>query len=256
MTHLMLAASVLSLAGSVIAETWTVDDDGPADFDNIQAAVDAAEHNDEIIVSPGTYTGDGNYVVNMNGKRITLRSSGSYLDTIIDGEATRGCIQCTSGEDAQTSIENFTLTGGLANDGGGILCMSSSPTLKDCLITSNAALVSGGGIFVSNGNPSLDNCRIYFNECPTFGGGLYLYNSNATIISTEIFYNDARNGGGLSCFASDNIRMARCHLFGNTADETGGGARIQSSKISLSFCSAVSNSCMQDGGGYLRRRIQ
>ncbi len=36
---------------------WTVDDDGKADFDNIQAAVDAASDGDEILVEPGTYTG-------------------------------------------------------------------------------------------------------------------------------------------------------------------------------------------------------
>ena len=52
----LIAAAVLGLAGSAMAETWTVDDDGPADFDNIQAAVNAASDGDEILVSPGTYT--------------------------------------------------------------------------------------------------------------------------------------------------------------------------------------------------------
>jgi len=30
------------LTSAALADTWTVDDDGKADFDNIQAAVDAA----------------------------------------------------------------------------------------------------------------------------------------------------------------------------------------------------------------------
>jgi hypothetical protein len=42
------------------AKTVTVDDDGPADFNNIQAAIDDATDGDEIIVADGTYTGDGN----------------------------------------------------------------------------------------------------------------------------------------------------------------------------------------------------
>jgi hypothetical protein len=32
----------LFLTSTALADTWTVDDDGKADFDNIQAAVDAA----------------------------------------------------------------------------------------------------------------------------------------------------------------------------------------------------------------------
>ena len=57
----------LCLTSTALATTWTVDDDGKADFDNIQAAVDAASNGDEIIVMPGTYTGTGSEVVNMLG---------------------------------------------------------------------------------------------------------------------------------------------------------------------------------------------
>ena len=37
---LITCAVVLGYAANASAETWTVDDDGPADFDNIQAAVE------------------------------------------------------------------------------------------------------------------------------------------------------------------------------------------------------------------------
>ncbi len=40
------------------ARIITVDDDGPADFDNIQAAINDANNGDTIIVADGTYTGD------------------------------------------------------------------------------------------------------------------------------------------------------------------------------------------------------
>jgi pectin methylesterase-like acyl-CoA thioesterase len=83
----LIAAAVLGLAGSAMAETWTVDDDGAADFDNIQAAIDAASDGDEIVVEAGTYTStqDG-HVVNTLGKAITLRSSQGADVTIIDGD--------------------------------------------------------------------------------------------------------------------------------------------------------------------------
>jgi hypothetical protein len=41
---------LIFLTRAALADTWTVDDDGKADFDNIQAAVDAASDGDEIVV--------------------------------------------------------------------------------------------------------------------------------------------------------------------------------------------------------------
>ncbi|MHC4099199.1 MAG: hypothetical protein ACYSU3_24480, partial [Planctomycetota bacterium] len=44
---------VLAFAGTAHAKTIYVDDDGPADFSNIQAAIDAAVDGDIIVVGPG-----------------------------------------------------------------------------------------------------------------------------------------------------------------------------------------------------------
>ncbi len=128
----------LCLTSAALADTWTVDDDGKADFDNIQAAVDAASDGDEIVVMPGTYTStqDG-HVVNMLGKAVTLRSSDPsdpdvVAATIIDGEGVRRGILCNSDETNKTIIEGFTITngfsiGGAGNGGAGILIVSSTP---------------------------------------------------------------------------------------------------------------------------------
>ena len=65
------------LTSTALADTWTVDDDGKADFDNIQAAVDASSDGDEIVVMPGTYfgTGSDNEVVHLIEKNVWLHSS-------------------------------------------------------------------------------------------------------------------------------------------------------------------------------------
>ena len=84
----------------------------PGNYSTIQAAVDAASNGDEIIVAPGTYTGTGDEVVDMKGRAITLRASGTAEETIIDGEGQRRVVYCSSGEDADTVIEGFTITGG------------------------------------------------------------------------------------------------------------------------------------------------
>ena len=55
MKNLLTCLVVCVLSGVTFATTWTVDDDGKADFDNIQAAVDAASDGDEIVVEAGTW---------------------------------------------------------------------------------------------------------------------------------------------------------------------------------------------------------
>ena len=77
------------ITSTALADTWTVDDDGKADFDNIQAAVDASSDGDEIVVMPGTYTGTGDEVVNMLGKAVWLHSIDGPETTFIDGEGVR-----------------------------------------------------------------------------------------------------------------------------------------------------------------------
>ena len=64
----------LFLTSTALATTWTVDDDGKADFDNIQAAVDAASDGDEIIVMPGTYMSSANQVFNTLNKGVWIHS--------------------------------------------------------------------------------------------------------------------------------------------------------------------------------------
>ncbi|MCD6170558.1 MAG: hypothetical protein J7J76_08435 [Candidatus Latescibacteria bacterium] len=51
----LLGAMVL-FAGTAMAATITVDDDGPADYSSIREAVEAASEGDTVFVKPGTYT--------------------------------------------------------------------------------------------------------------------------------------------------------------------------------------------------------
>ncbi len=55
------------------ARTITVDDDGIADFNNIQAAINDSNDNDVIIVRPGIYIGQGNRDIDFNGLAITVQ---------------------------------------------------------------------------------------------------------------------------------------------------------------------------------------
>ncbi|MDP6601731.1 MAG: right-handed parallel beta-helix repeat-containing protein, partial [Phycisphaerales bacterium] len=148
--------------------TWTVDDNGPADFSSIQDAVDAASSGDVILVAPGTYTSTGDEVVKTPGKAITLRATGTPEETILDGEGARRVVRCSSEEGADTIIEGFTITGGFNdNFGGGIYCSSNSnPTITDCTISGNTATGTysrGGGIYCDSSSPTISGCTILDN---------------------------------------------------------------------------------------------
>ena len=162
MSRIYFSFAFLILAFPCSASTITVDNDGPADFNNIQAAINSAINGDTIIVQPGTYTGNGNRNISFNGKRITVRSIDPCDPCVIaatvincegvDGEVRRG-FSFTGGETSQTIMEGVTITGGYADgqwpscNGGAIYC-SSAPTIRRCRIIGNRAGQHGGGILL------------------------------------------------------------------------------------------------------------
>ena len=84
---------------AVQADTWTVDDDGKADFNNIQAAVNAASDGDTIVVYPGIYSGG----INTQGLAIELISSELHA-AVVDGGATSRGFTCNSNETSPIKI--------------------------------------------------------------------------------------------------------------------------------------------------------
>jgi len=101
----LLLVSMLTLAFEiqpVRAEprTWTVDDDGPADFHTIQEAINAANSGDTIFVKAGTYF--ENVAVD---KTVTVTGEDSS-NTIIDGNETGNVVHIIAGN---VTITGFTI---------------------------------------------------------------------------------------------------------------------------------------------------
>jgi hypothetical protein len=156
------------------ARIITVDDDDPADFNNIQAAIDDSNDGDVIVVSDGTYTGLGNRDIDFKGKAITLRSENGPENCVIDCQASendrhRG-FDFHSNEDQNSVLDGFIVTNGYANDlvttglkdGAAIKCDGSSPLIINCILIRNA----GNGVYCGNAaSPHLINCIISENLC-------------------------------------------------------------------------------------------
>jgi FlaG/FlaF family flagellin (archaellin) len=223
---------------TAVGRTIYVDDDGPADFNNIQAAIDDSNDGDTIIAADGTYTGEGNRDIGFLGKSITVRSENGPENCIIDVKATQSdwhnafCLH--EGENKKSTIDGFTITGGYTYLGGGIQCDSSSPTIKNCIIMKNTA-GWGGGIMLQESNASVIHCIISNNKVWDGGGGIFnQHYSTSTINSCTITGNKAAFIGGILCYrskASVNNCVVRANRSWYESE-----VRLNDSSISISYC--------------------
>ena len=214
--------AVLAGVAASRARIITVDDDGPADFNNIQAAIDDANDGDTVLVADGTYTGDGNRDIDFHGKAITVISENGPENCIIDcngsvEEPHRG-FYFHSGEGPDSVLSGITVTHGYAVEGGGIYC-DGNPSIENCIIARNAAGLGGGGMWLDAFYVPLTirNCAVVGNTAAYDGGGAGVWIGNPLTFEACTFAgNSAEVGGGLSCLQGNSV-LRNCIFWSNTA---------------------------------------
>jgi len=233
------------------ARTITVDDDAPADFNNIQAAIDDANDGDTVLVADGTYAGDGNRDLDFKGKAITVRSTdpndpGVVTRTIIDCNGLGRAFYFHNNEDANSVLAGFTLRNGSAEYGGGVYFDRASPRIDKCTIVANYAAEDGGGIYCSYSSPLINSCILSTNtghrkggamynrssspdlrDCTFsgnsgYGGAIYSYRGKPTLTNCRLINNSSTSWGGAMFNNACSVILVDCVLTGNTASEGGG----------------------------------
>lgn len=125
-------------------------------YNSIQPAIDNAGAGEEIVVGPGIYQYFEN--IDFKGKAVTLRSTDPndpfvVAATVINGTGHGPVVTFSRGEDPNSVLAGFTITGGYA----GIYCSAASPSVTRCNIVGNI----GAGIELHNGsNPTITHCDI------------------------------------------------------------------------------------------------
>ena len=208
LTYLLLSAIVCQ--GKII----TVDDDGIADFNTIQAAIDVSNNGDVVEVQPGIYTGDGNRDIDFVGRAITVRSTDPndpnvVASTVIDCNGTETEPHCGfyfhNGEGANSILKGFYITNGNSYYGGaGIHCLHANPIIANCIIKNNTSM-DGAAVSCEASSSLLSNCTIIEN----IGAGIESY--GGTIISNCIVNNNIDDG--LRCY--DGVIITNCTVKGN-----------------------------------------
>jgi len=159
----LLLIGIVTLAfnvQSVKAEskTWTVDDDGPADFSSIQAAINAASSGDTVFVRSGIYS-----------ETLTIAKAISLIGenrdfTIIDGSEGPGS-QALYINSNGVLVTGFTVQNGTHSN---IMIVSDDNKIIGNRIANNTWM---GGVYVQYGAQNIIQDNIFCNNRQ----GIYLY---------------------------------------------------------------------------------
>jgi hypothetical protein len=240
---------VTAVPALAFTEVW-VDDDAPSDpgpgdntisdpledgspahpFDSIQEAISyiAVTLLDDGIVHvlEGTYDED---ITLNNG--VDVLGAGAAVTTI-DGTGTNHVVNAGGGVGSGTVFDGFTITGGLANYGGGMYINGSSLTVSNCIFLNNQGANRGGGMYIFNPcSPLVANCVFQGNTSGNTGGAIGCRSgSTPTIINNTIVGNTANGlfilndgGGGIFCDSTSSPTITNNIIVGNSAPNGYGG---------------------------------
>jgi len=258
------------------ARTITVDDDNPADFNNIQAAINDANNGDTVEIQPGTYTGPGNRDIDFLGKPITVTGidpddANTVAETIIDCNAAeadrhRG-FNFVSGEGRDSVLAGVTITNGngpyaefiiLDRDilpylvAGAIFCNQSSPTIMHCNIKGNYAAEMGGAMFNCESSPEILDCSFIENGAEA-GGAIWNWNSSPSIKNCVFHNHSTFGGGGAAVYwgrSAANPIIANCTFTANSSAARSAGAILNraESGLIIANCTFMHNSAGERAG--------
>jgi hypothetical protein len=185
----------------------------------------------------------------LGGPAITINGPGATLLTVSGGEVNR----VFDVQGGSATLTGLTISGGRADQGGGVFSDGANLSLTDVTVTGNSA-TTGGGMYIAGGTTSLTSVTISHNSAAIgtdagSGGGLYDKGGTLTLTSSTINDNTAEQGGGLASFSASSS-LTGCTVTGNTASLGGGGVYVSYGSATLKNVTVSSNQASEGGGVY------
>ena len=145
--------------------------------------------------------------------------------TVMDGEQAGRVVTVPKAGYLLNTIDGFTIrNGGATNYGAGIMCYTSSPTIRNNTITDNYANYHGGGIELAYSAAVVTNNTISGNRVSSYGGGAIWVGNSSPLIANNVLTENTVKGSGsaIGIAASTRVRIVNNTITANTAQ--GGGA--------------------------------
>jgi predicted outer membrane repeat protein len=256
MRRATLAISLLlALGAPAWAALYVVSPDGSGDFPTIQAAVSASIEGDIILLTDGTFRGDGNRDIVFPAYRINLHSeSGNAAACVIDCEGSAGsphrAFVFSAGDWADTMVNDIMIVGGNHSQGGACYLSGNASAIFTRVVFRDNSAGKGGAISITgSAGPALVDCTFETNSATTYGGALYITDNGQTAINGSLFYaNTALQGGAIYATSTGMPLIANCTFSRNTGAFSGGAMELDTAGAPTLFGSTFSANSAPGGG--------
>ncbi len=164
----------------------------------------------------------------------------------------------TQDTDATAILDGVVITGGDASgsgpltreNGGGLICVNSTATVRNCSFSVNRAVKNGGAAGIQTGSPIFENCTFSGNSSGEAGGALGVSEASPAFTNCTFSGNSSGEEGGAVVVETASPAFTNCTFSANTSGESGGGMyNYDSSSPTVTGCTFSGNAAGKNGGG-------